>query len=299
MSVYMADEDQLKELMKYISDHLQMPVLGFGGGAEFVVGDPWFHDVAIGTQIPGWLYADGSVYNIADYPQLAAHYASHHGASNFYGGDGVTTFAVPDLRGEFIRGAGTNSHENQGDGGAVGEHQDGTTFTVNSASGTSGNLWNASGDSITNRDARLDDVSGVGAYVKGTTISEISLFTSRPTNTSFPIYIKATVGHTYSTDERQVGTWIDGRVLYEKTITGTSGAVNTTSEVLIANNIDFAIIVKGGIKTSPDQDLKGDFMNDKEKVQMWVENNKLGVYTTNSAYASKPFYVVVQYTKTS
>lgn len=36
------------------------------------------------------------------------------------------TFTI-DLRGEFLRGAGTNGHSGQGNGGTVGEHQDNKT----------------------------------------------------------------------------------------------------------------------------------------------------------------------------
>lgn len=74
----------------------------------------------------GYLACDGTVYNIADYVSLAAHFETNFGTPNHFGGDGVTTFAVPDLRGEFLRGTGTNSHANQGSGATVGVHQDGT-----------------------------------------------------------------------------------------------------------------------------------------------------------------------------
>ena len=46
---------------------------------------------------PGWLACDGTYYQQADYPALC----SAIGAT--YGGDGVTGFSVPDLRGEFLR----------------------------------------------------------------------------------------------------------------------------------------------------------------------------------------------------
>ena len=46
----------------------------------------------------GWLVCDGTVYNVADYPELAAKLGST------YGGDGAATFAVPDDRGLFRRG---------------------------------------------------------------------------------------------------------------------------------------------------------------------------------------------------
>lgn len=41
----------------------------------------------------GWLLCDGTIYNIATYPDL------HAVIQNTYGGDNVTTFAVPDMRG--------------------------------------------------------------------------------------------------------------------------------------------------------------------------------------------------------
>jgi microcystin-dependent protein len=46
----------------------------------------------------GFLICDGSVYNIEDYLALA------NVLGDAYGGDGITTFAVPDLRGQFVRG---------------------------------------------------------------------------------------------------------------------------------------------------------------------------------------------------
>lgn len=51
------------------------------------------------TAQTGWLICDGSVKNIADYPALGAY------LGNIHGGNGTTTFGLPDLRGEFVRGA--------------------------------------------------------------------------------------------------------------------------------------------------------------------------------------------------
>jgi microcystin-dependent protein len=48
----------------------------------------------------GWLLCDGTIYNIADYPRLFAVII------NAYGGDGVSTFAVPDLRARATVGVG-------------------------------------------------------------------------------------------------------------------------------------------------------------------------------------------------
>lgn len=58
-----------------------------------------------GTTLPagGWLFGDGTVYTIAAFPVLGALYG------NRYGGDGVTTFGVPDLRGRTVIGVGQGS----------------------------------------------------------------------------------------------------------------------------------------------------------------------------------------------
>jgi microcystin-dependent protein len=50
----------------------------------------------------GWLLCDGTIYNVVDYPRLFAVII------NAYGGDGVTTFAVPDLRARVTAGVGTS-----------------------------------------------------------------------------------------------------------------------------------------------------------------------------------------------
>ena len=66
-----------------------------------------------------YLKCDGTVYNKDDYPYLWEYFKNEFGTPNKFGGNGTTTFAVPDLRDEFLRGTGTLS-------GNVGEHQEGT-----------------------------------------------------------------------------------------------------------------------------------------------------------------------------
>lgn len=78
----------------------------------------------MGTIAPnGYLICDGAEVNIADYPNLATHFETQFGSKNYFGGDGATTFAVPDLRNEFLRGYGELS-------GEIGKHQDATTVPV-------------------------------------------------------------------------------------------------------------------------------------------------------------------------
>ena len=72
----------------------------------------------------GYLACNGQEVSRTTYAKLFAVIGTKYGA-----GDGSTTFKVPDLQGEFLRGAGTNSHTNQGSGATVGTHQDGTEMT--------------------------------------------------------------------------------------------------------------------------------------------------------------------------
>ncbi|MBR1416957.1 MAG: tail fiber protein [Bacilli bacterium] len=91
----------------------------------------------MGVNAPaGYLACDGTVYEISKYPRLANHIKVQFGTYNYFGGDGETTFAVPDLRGEFLRGTGTNSHTQsiantsvtEGSGASVGKHQGSTVL---------------------------------------------------------------------------------------------------------------------------------------------------------------------------
>ena len=51
-----------------------------------------------GTTAPEhYLLCDGTVYNIETYPKLADYFEDQFGSKNIFGGDGMTTFAVPDM----------------------------------------------------------------------------------------------------------------------------------------------------------------------------------------------------------
>jgi microcystin-dependent protein len=59
---------------------------------------------AMNSAPSGWLEADGAAVSRATYAALFAAISTTYGA-----GDGSTTFNLPDLRGYFVRGSGTNS----------------------------------------------------------------------------------------------------------------------------------------------------------------------------------------------
>ena len=72
--------------------YLNFQVLGDGNPVGAVIS-------FLGVTAPqGYLVCDGSQYAVEDYPELAGFFESQFGAKNHFGGDGETTFAVPDMQ---------------------------------------------------------------------------------------------------------------------------------------------------------------------------------------------------------
>ena len=149
----------------------------------------------MGNNVPRhYLACDGTVYNIGDYPALEAHFIEEFGSVNYFGGNGTTTWAVPDLQGEFLRGTGTNSHANQGSGANVGIHQDATKhFNVQEEVTDALTSINVTG-TTTNYDSATSVTSYRNKYARtgydpASTVFN-SYITSRPTNTSVKYCIK-------------------------------------------------------------------------------------------------------------
>lgn len=256
-----------------------------------------------------YLVCDGTVYNIADYPELAAYFAGQFNTSNFFGGNGTTTFAVPDLRGEFLRGTGTNGHTNQGAGASVGVHQDATLFpNFFGSTGSTGTIDIAK-TSVSNRDSSTGTTGKARYSSASDTGSNYDVnFTSRPTNTSV-LYCIATknifmdAGHNYSFDEQVVGTWVDGKPIYQKTID--FGYLPNNAAKTVAHNISnlgWVVDAKGtayngsgGYRSIPIlynttyASYNTAFLVRLTDIQLEVNNDMSAFYA----------YVTIQYTKTT
>ena len=210
---YVSNEN-LDNIIKGISNKIAMSV---ANGA--LIGDTTPVGTVIsfmGTQAPlFYLICDGSTYNIAEYQELANFIEAQFGTVNYFGGDGVDTFAVPDLQGEFLRGTGTNSHTNQGSGANVGVHQDGT-LQLDVYRYTDNKLYIGGynqGISTSYYDYKKD-LSGRSLYSASSNQSDYGGFsyTSRPTNTSVLYCIKYTKAVIPS--EYEDGTPV-GRVIFD------------------------------------------------------------------------------------
>ena len=207
----------------YAERHSMVKVLSALGAEDTPVGTIISY---MGKNPPAhYLACDGAVYNIADYEDLSTFILNEYGSVNYFGGDGTTTFAVPDLRGEFLRGTGTNSHPDQGNGAAVGEHQDGTSMPRIYRNGTNNNLPFYRYFTTTNEDSIVTNTGTIFAALSGETGNYSgSSFTARPTNTSVLYCIKyeTTVqvhvhgSIKYIDGEQVIGEWIDGKPIYRK-----------------------------------------------------------------------------------
>lgn len=275
------------------------------------------------TAPANYLACDGSVYNIADYPELADYFLQQFESKNYFGGDGTTTFAVPDLQGEFLRGTGTNSHTNQGSGGEVGEHQDATEVLAmwsNTGKQLRIRLESTSLSTVLNEDATtLRQTSQ--QYLPSTTeqASESSYQGVRPTNTSVlfciatkNIYLNPSLD--FSTSEKVVGTWIDGKTLFQRTIVDTMPVVETAgTAVNKAINLGFladkivnvqGFIFRGGFCIPMPYTNYSDGKWYYAGVVTVHGNqsqtpNILNIKSSQNVFSNEPVYVTIQYTKAS
>ena len=279
----------------------------------------------MGTTAPNhYLACEGQVVSIAAYPELANYFEQQFGTKNYFGGNGTTTFGIPDLRGEFLRGTGTNGHANQGDGASVGTHQDATVnvatpLALSKSSGT--NILMApinesyvSGGSDASYDyykeANVDKTWGrtrqlnINADRTDATSGNWSgQYTSRPTNTSV-LYCIATkniyidVNNQYSTDEMVVGTWIDGKPIYQKTVYQASIATGTYVLFDVANVISFS--GQGTYRNGNHLVIPYTFGSDYASFYIVGSGdniNKLMFQTNVGPFTN--FYCTFQYTKTT
>lgn len=143
-----------------------------------------------------YLKCDGTVYNIGTYPYLEEHFKKEFGKVNYFGGDGVNTFAVPDLRGEFLRGTGT-AERDTGSGADVGKHQNATSTMDAIVEASSGrvifpyaNNANILGSNFDKEVAVI--INGNSYFSPSNKVTSIyaSVKSIRPTNTSVLYCIK-------------------------------------------------------------------------------------------------------------
>lgn len=125
-----------------------------------------------------YLICDGAIYNIADYSDLAKHIQTNFGLTNFFGGDGTTTFAVPDMRNLFLRGY----HGENGEqlSGSIGEKQEATEIpnvAYAHIGNGSGSLAIFQDTNSNNPVKNYDSMSNAAEYIKRSKVDDSSPMT--------------------------------------------------------------------------------------------------------------------------
>lgn len=120
--------------------------------------------------------------------------------------------------------------------------------------------------------------------------------------------IKVGTGTDYSTDEQIIGTWIDGKPLYQKTFSGTVSSANNISYVSIGASVDTFADGRGVLNNSvPLIGVTNESVS--AGVSIFVNTNSaasnkntFGIYSkpeSQSAWVGKPYYLTLCYTKTT
>lgn len=207
-----------------------------------------------------YLICDGAEHSISEYSELAELFKEQFGSANYFGGDGETTFAVPDMRNLFLRGYHGEAEEQLS--GEVGAEQAATMHKAITVA-PNGGLSYVAENILTNVDTESPQKNrtyyGGGSSDHYTTQSA---YTSRPVNMAVLYCIKASKStpaqNSYFTEETRIGTWVDGKPLYRKvcvfdsfSVAPTSESVTNYSSVTGVDGVDFLLSCWATGKYSP------------------------------------------------
>lgn len=107
---------------------------------------------------------------------------------------------------------------------------------------------------------------------------------------------------TYSTTEQVIGTWIDGKPIYRKVLTGTSAA-GTTNVNVLALSIDFMVNAHITIHNSGNSSWVFDSYvqtSGSDSFNLYMSADRSVIYLrSGSSYAFGQYWLTLEYTKTT
>lgn len=116
---------------------------------------------------------------------------------------------------------------------------------------------------------------------------------------NFASEISSIVGgsHTYSTDEQEVGTWIDGSTIYEKTLTVPTNLSSDSVQIVDSNFVGDRIISYGGYNVASTAGFYYPLPDGRFRVNL--ESGALKIRSINGGTWNGTTYLTIQYTKAS
>lgn len=145
-----------------------------------------------------------------------------------------------------------------------------------------GNWASGAGGSVVS----VDQIVSSGTEIGGVTVDGVRTAFYAPTSKS-----------DYSTTEKVVGTWIDGKPLYEQTFTHTCAS---NREVITLNSTYIIKKADGGVFSSSEKDFIpfGYLVNSNDFVRFYTADYYFVI--ENGYYSSRPKAIVtIRYTKTT
>lgn len=112
----------------------------------------------------------------------------------------------------------------------------------------------------------------------------------------------ASGGEVYSTEETRVGTWIDGKPLYRKTVFGEIPDNQNFSVISDIPNIDKIVSWNGGVNSSNGVfKVPIEHADSAAYITTVYDKNSGGLRakTTHTAYYNADIYITIEYTKTT
>lgn len=124
----------------------------------------------------------------------------------------------------------------------------------------------------------------------------VTLYYTKTTDTAASPKVPFEPLHEWSTNEKLVGYWIDGKPVYEKTITGTSpadrGEINTG-----ISNVSNAVITQMRITNAAGYNANFAFTTVSADVK--ADGSKIWFEYSSDNFKSRPFTATIHYTKTT
>ena len=271
-----------------------------------------------------WLLCNGQAVSRTDYQELFNTIGTTYGS-----GDGFTTFNLPDLQGKIPVGKDENDEDFDTLGNTGGEKEH--TLTINEmpthnhhiavrnnnatglyetkATNATGDL----GDSVTANEGGSQPHNILQPYIVQNYIIKakqsagvVATVVDGLNSTSATNALSANQGRilndrfNYSTTEKVVGTWIDGKPLYSKVVNlGALPDNNTKSIAHSIQNLKRVVKLEGFAGSSVN---KGGITlphATNAPVALYVDDTNVSVKTSNNASAYTEAYAFVYYTKTT
>lgn len=291
-----APEDVLNHRQLTQSQYDALPSAEKNDGTVYFITDGTAEDVLVNDSVPigaiqayagttaptGWIMCNGQAVSRSSYSELFNVVGTTYGS-----GDGSTTFNVPDLRGRVITGVGT---------------ADGVSDTVQPNTVVTNYIIKA-------KDFRLGNSRFETVYQTAVATAEEelggdleNLFDSK-FETSFAEAAEILINQTiYSTTEKRIGTWIDGKPLYRKVLTGTSTSGQYGISVS-SLSIDTPVKIDVSIKNTTGGDwVCGSYVqtSGSDSLNIYMTGNRSTVYfRAGSGYAYGAYRLMIEYTKTT